>query len=263
AAANIARADRVFKMGGAQAIAALASGTETVPRVDKILGPGNIFVQTAKRMVFGQVGIDTIQGPTEAMLIADDSADPRWCAADILGQAEHDPQAISIMITPSSGLAAQVDREVEQQLKNASRGEILRQALDDNGAIIVVDAIEEAIDLSNLYAPEHLCLMVRDLEKYIPLVKHAGALFLGEASPHVLGDYVAGPSHALPTAGAARFSSALGVNEFLKVTSVIALSSREADSLSDAATVIARAEGLEAHARAVESRGSAGTRQPG
>ena len=254
AAANIARVDRVFKLGGAQAIAALAFGTATVPAVDKIFGPGNVFVQEAKRQVFGVVGIDTIQGPTEAVLVADDSADSEWCAADILAQAEHDPQATSILITTSTRLASDVDNEVEQQLGDASREQILRSSLDANGAIVLIDTIEEAIQLSNLYAPEHLCLLVRDAERYVPLIENAGALFLGEDSPHVLGDYVAGPSHALPTAGAARYSSALSVNDFLKVTSVISLSGVEAVPLIEPAAAIAKSEGFEAHARAVESR---------
>lgn len=260
-AANVAQVDRVFKLGGAQAIAALAFGTASVPAVDKIFGPGNVFIQEAKRQVFGRVGIDTIQGPTEAVLVADDSADPEWCATDILAQAEHDPQASSILISTSSNLAEQVDAEVERQLRDAPREQILRASLDANGAIILVETIESAIDLSNLYAPEHLCLLVEDPEKYVALVQNAGALFLGEDSPHVLGDYVAGPSHALPTAGAARYSSALGVNDFLKVTSVISLSSEEAGPLIEPAAAIARSEGFEAHARAVESRRRSGTRQ--
>ncbi|MEE9198785.1 MAG: histidinol dehydrogenase [Dehalococcoidia bacterium] len=263
AAANIARVDRVFKIGGAQAIAALAFGTETVPRVDKIFGPGNIFVQTAKRLVYGRVGIDTIQGPTEAVLIADDSTDPEWCAADLLAQAEHDPQASSILITPSSNLALRVQREVERQLKGAAREETLRSSLERNGAIIVVDTVEEAIELSNLYAPEHLCLMMRNVREYAPLVKNAGALFLGEHSPHVLGDYVAGPSHVLPTAGAARYSSALGVNDFLKVTSVIALADHEVESLASQGATLARAEGFEAHARSLDLRAASRARGKG
>ena len=254
AAADIARVDRVFKLGGAQAIAAMALGTETVPAVDKIFGPGNVFVQEAKRQVFGTVGIDTIQGPTEAVLVADDSTNPEGCAADILAQAEHDPQATSILITTSARVASEVDNEVERQLGMASRESILRSSLEANGAIILIATIEQAVHLSNLYAPEHLCLLVRDAGRYVSLVENAGALFLGEDSPHVLGDYVAGPSHALPTAGAARYSSALGVNDFLKVTSVVSLSDREAAPLIGPASTIARSEGLEAHARSVESR---------
>ena len=256
AAANIARVGRVFKVGGAQAIAAMAFGTDSMPRVDKIFGPGNIFVQSAKRMVYGEVGIDTIQGPTEAVLIADDSIDPCWCAADILAQAEHDPQASSILITPSLDMARRVEEEVERQLKGAAREEVLRCSLDGNGAIIVVDSVEEAIELSNIYAPEHLCLMVRNAHDYVPLVKNAGALFLGEHSPHVLGDYVAGPSHVLPTAGAARYSSALGINDFLKITSVVSLPERGVQLLASRGATLARAEGFEAHARSLDIRAS-------
>ena len=260
AAARIAEVDRVFKIGGAQAIGAMAFGTEAVPKVDKIFGPGNVFVQTAKKMVFGTVGIDAIQGPTEAVMIADDSVDPRWCAADILAQAEHDIQASSIFITTSPPLASKVEEEVERQLRNAARTDILHQSLDGRGAIILVDTVEEAIELANLYAPEHLCLMVRDAQSYVSLVKNAGAIFLGKYSTHVLGDYVAGPSHVLPTGGAARYSSALGVNDFLKVTSVVSLSGRDVDSLATQGADVARAEGFEAHALALDIRIS---RSPG
>ncbi|MCH7996339.1 MAG: histidinol dehydrogenase [Chloroflexi bacterium] len=256
AAANIARVDRVFKVGGAQAIGALAFGTQTIPRVDKIFGPGNVFVQTAKRMVFGVVGIDTIQGPTEAVTIADDSIDPGWCVADLLAQAEHDPESASILITTSSELARKVAEGVEDKLQGAAREAVMRQSLDRYGAIIVVDTVEAAIELSNLYAPEHLSLCVRDAHDYVPMIKNAGALFLGRHSTHVLGDYVAGPSHALPTGGAARHSSALGINDFLKVTSVIALSSKDAGPLLRHGATIARAEGFEAHALALDVRSS-------
>ena len=254
AAAAIAQVDRVFAIGGAQAIAALAYGTESIPAVDKIFGPGNVFVQTAKRMVFGAVGIDTIQGPTEAVTIADDQVSPSWCAADILAQAEHDPDSVSILITDSPSLAQRVESELSDLRQSSQRLDILTQSMDANGAIIVTETIHQAIDLSNQYAPEHLCLMVQDSEKYADLVRNAGALFLGDHSPHVLGDYVAGPSHALPTAGAARYSSALGVNEFLKSTSIISLSEEESTPLLLHGTRIARQEGFESHARSLEVR---------
>ena len=254
AAVAIARVDRVFAIGGAQAIAALAYGTESIPAVDKIFGPGNVFVQTAKRMVFGTVGIDTIQGPTEAVTIADEHVSPAWCAADILAQAEHDPDSVSILITDSPSLAERVESELSDLRQRSQRLDILTKSMDANGAIIVTDTIEQAIDLANLYAPEHLCLMVQDSERYVHLVKNAGALFLGAHSPHVLGDYVAGPSHALPTAGAARYSSALGVNDFLKSTSIISLSEEESTPLLPHGIEIARQEGFDSHARSLEVR---------
>lgn len=254
ASAAIAGVDRVFAIGGAQAIAALAFGTETLPAVNKIFGPGNIFVQTAKRMVFGAVGVDTIQGPTEAVTIADSHVSPSWCAADILAQAEHDPDSVSILITDSSSLAHRVESELSDLRTRSERLDILTQSMDANGAIIITESIEQAIELSNLYAPEHLCLMVRDPECYVDLVRNAGALFLGDHSPHVLGDYVAGPSHALPTAGAARYSSALGVNEFLKSTSIISFAKEESAPLLHHGIRIAMQEGFDSHARSLEVR---------
>ncbi len=256
AAANMAGVDRVFAMGGAQAIAAMAYGTEAVPRVDKIFGPGNIFVQTAKRMVYGQVGVDTIQGPTEAVVIVDESVDPEWCAADVIAQAEHDSQASSILITTSAYLAEVVEQELERQLSGSPRESISRDSLEQNGAIVVVDKVEEAIELSNLYAPEHLCLMVRDADSFVSMIKNTGAIFIGEHSPHVLGDYVAGPSHALPTGGAARYSSTLGVGDFLKITSMVSLNAEEVKHMAARGAVIARSEGFEAHARALDLRAS-------
>ncbi len=254
AAAAIAGVDRVFAVGGAQAVAALAYGTESIPAVDKIFGPGNVFVQTAKRMVFGSVGIDTIQGPTEAVTVADDHIPPSWCAADILAQAEHDPDSVSILITDSPAFAGRVESELTDLRQRSERLDILTQSMDANGAIIITETIEQAIDLSNLYAPEHLCLMVRNADRYVGLVRNAGALFLGDHSPHVLGDYVAGPSHALPTAGAARYSSALGVNDFLKSMSIISLSEEEAGPLLPHGIEIARQEGFDSHARSLEVR---------
>ena len=254
AAAAIAGVDRVFAIGGAQAIAALAYGTETIPAVDKVFGPGNIFVQTAKRMVFGIVGVDTIQGPTEAVTIADEHVSPAWCAADILAQAEHDPDSVSILITDSPSLADRVQTQLSDLRQRSDRLDILTRSMDANGAIIVTDTIEQAIDLANLYAPEHLCLMVNNADSYIDLVRNAGALFIGDHSPHVLGDYVAGPSHALPTAGAARYSSALGVNDFLKSTSIISLSEEDSAALLPHGIEIARQEGFDSHARSLEVR---------
>jgi len=254
AAAQLAKVDRIFKIGGAQAIAALALGTASVPRVDKICGPGNIFVQEAKRRVYGAVDIDAFQGPSEAVIIADDEADPAICAADLLAEAEHDPLSASILITTSSTLADEVQREAEKQLRDIERQEIAQEALERNGAVVVVSSIEEAIDLANSYAPEHLCLMVRDPEQYLSRISNAGAIFLGESSSHVMGDYIAGPSHVLPTGGTARFSSPLSVHDFLKVTSLVALTEEETKALAPKAATIARAEKLIAHARAVELR---------
>lgn len=254
ASAAIAGVDRVFAVGGAQAIAALAFGTETIPAVDKIFGPGNVFVQTAKRMVFGAVGVDTIQGPTEAVTIADDHVSPSWCAADILAQAEHDPDSVSILITDSPSLARRVESQLSDLISRSERTDTLAQSMEANAAIIITQSIERAIELSNLYAPEHLCLMVRDSERYVDLVRNAGALFLGDHSPHVLGDYVAGPSHALPTAGAARYSSALGVNEFLKSMSIISFTREESAPLLHHGIRIARQEGFDSHARSLEIR---------
>ncbi len=253
-AADIAQVDRVFKVGGAQAIAALAFGTQSVPRVDKICGPGNIFVVLAKKMVFGVVDIDGLAGPSETVILADDSASPSLCAADLLAQAEHDVLSSSILITTSSKLAEEVDKEVERQLRGLERRTIASQSWQQRGRIIVVKDMEQAIELVNLHAPEHLSLMVRHAPSYVDRIRNVGAIFIGESSPETLGDYVAGPSHVLPTGGSARFSSPLGVYDFLKSTSVIALSDSELEALGPAAATIARAEGLTAHARAVEQR---------
>ena len=252
-AADIAEVNRIFKVGGAQAIAALAFGTESIPKVDKICGPGNIFVTLAKKMVYGAVDIDGLQGPSEIVVVADEMADPSICAADLLAQAEHDPLASVILITTSSELANQVDKEIETQLESLKRRSIAAQAVD-KGMIVIVNSIDEAIELVNLYAPEHLSLMVPDASSLIPRVRSAGGIFVGGDSPVVLGDYVAGPSHVLPTGGSARFSSPLGVEDFLKVTNIVALNKAVMRELSQAAIVIARAEGLDAHAQAIEKR---------
>jgi histidinol dehydrogenase len=244
----------VFKIGGAQAIAALAFGTESIPRVDKVCGPGNIFVILAKKMLFGIVNIDGLPGPTETMILADDSADPAFCAADLLAQAEHDVLASAILITTSSEMAEQVDHEVRRQLKSLKRRDIASESLSERGYIIVADNMARAIDLVNFYAPEHLSLMVEDAPSYVKKIRNAGTIFTGESSAETLGDYVAGPSHVIPTGGTARFSSPLGVSDFLKLTTVINLSDEDLEALGPAAATIAKAEGLSAHARAVEVR---------
>jgi histidinol dehydrogenase len=252
-AADIAKVNRVFRIGGAQAIAALAFGTESIPSVDKICGPGNIFVTTAKKTVYGTVGIDGLEGPSELVIVADEKANPTLCAADLLAQAEHDPLASVILITTSTDLADQVDKEIETQLKKLKRGATARSAVA-TGVLAIVDNIEQAIELVNLFAPEHLSLMTSDPATLVSNVRNAGCIFLGDNSPVVLGDYVAGPSHVLPTGGSARFGSPLGVADFLKVTNMIALDVPAMRQLSPAAVVIAEAEGLDAHARAVERR---------
>jgi len=260
-AADIAKVDRVFKLGGAQAIAALAFGTQSIPKVDKLCGPGGLFVILAKRMVYGVVDIDGLAGPTETVILADDSAPPDLCAADLLAQAEHDVLASAILITTSSRLAQEVSKEVTRQLKGLERADIARQSVEERGKIIVVTDIDQAIELVNLYAPEHLSLMVRHASSYLDKIRHAGGIFVGESSPEALGDYVAGPSHVMPTGGSARFSSPLGVSDFLKLTSVVCLSEEDLKALGDVAATIARAEGLTAHAHAVEARLKKGRRR--
>jgi histidinol dehydrogenase len=253
-AADIAGVDGVFRAGGAQAIAAFAHGTETIPKVDKIFGPGNIWVAIAKREVFGITGIDALYGPTETVVVADEFADAAICAADLLAQAEHDEIASPILITPSANLAERVSIEVENQIKNLERESVARAAFENRGGAVIAASLEEAIDLANIYAPEHLCLLVRDGWRYAPQVRNAGGLFVGESSPEALGDYIAGPSHVMPTGGSARYASPLGVNDFMKVTSLIAVDAAVTQELAGAAAIIARAEGLTAHARALELR---------
>lgn len=253
-AADIARVDRIFSVGGAQAIAALAFGTSSVPRVDKICGPGNIFVVLAKKLVYGAVGIDGLQGPSEVLIIADETASPEYCAADILAQAEHDPLASAVLVTSSRHLADEVNRELEQQLKVLPRQAIIAESLESQGMIAVVASLDEAIELANLYAPEHLCLMVDNAASYVERLANAGCIVVGRNSTVVLGDYVAGPSHVLPTGGTARFSSPLNVADFVKLTNLVNLDTASLKELGPAASSIARAEGLEAHARAVEKR---------
>jgi len=253
-AADIAGVNRIFCVGGAQAIAAMAYGTETVPKVDKICGPGNVFVMLAKKLVLGAVSIDALQGPSEILVVADEYANASYCAADLLAQAEHDPLAQAILITNSLDKSTEIKGELLEQLKNLPRGKIASESLKRNGAIILVDSIEEAIDLANLYAPEHLELMLRKPERYINKIMNAGCVFLGSYSTEPIGDYVAGPSHALPTGGTARFSSPLNILDFMKVIDVVQIKKPGLRKLSVAATTIARAEGLEAHARAIEKR---------
>jgi histidinol dehydrogenase len=254
AAAYIAGVNKVFSIGGAQAIAAMAYGTRSVPVVDKICGPGNIFVMLAKKQVYGAVDIDGLQGPSEILVIADATASAADCAADMLAQAEHDTMAQCIMITTSAGVAEATLKEIESQLKSLERQAILRESLDRNGAIIVVDDIMQAIRLSNLYAPEHLCLMLQNAAGYIEHIRHAGCIFTGYRPTVVMGDYVAGPSHALPTSGTARFSSPLGVMDFVKYTNVVDIDAGMYQELGTVAQTLARAEGLTAHASAVKMR---------
>jgi len=253
-AADIAAVDGIFRAGGAQGIAALAFGTETIPSVNKICGPGNIFVTLAKKAVHGLVGIDGIFGPTETVVVADDGADPGLCAADLLAQAEHDALASPILITTSSALTQAVMGELEQQLASLDRADIARTALEGRGLAIVVGTLEEALALANQYAPEHLCLEVRDGTRYLEQVTNAGSVFVGALSAEAIGDYTAGPSHVMPTSGSARFASPLGVQDFLKVTSVVSLDEASLAELGPAAAAIARAEGLTAHAQAIERR---------
>jgi histidinol dehydrogenase len=239
----------IYRVGGAQGIAALAFGTETIPRVDKITGPGNRYVAAAKRLVFGVVGIDSIAGPSEVVIIADDNANPRYIAADLLAQAEHDEDASAILLTTSDRLAQEVDGELTTQLTNLARSGIIEKSLAEYGAIIVVDDMGEACELVNELVPEHLQIMARDAEHIASGVRNAGAIFFGDYSPEVVGDYLAGPNHVLPTARAARFSSALGVNDFILRTSMVNYSAAELRRAAPTIAALARAEGLEAHAQ--------------
>jgi histidinol dehydrogenase len=253
AAAGIAGVDRVFSIGGAQAVAALAFGTETVPAVDKICGPGNIYVTLAKKMVYGLVGIDGLYGPSEVIIIADETANTGYVAADLLAQAEHG-NASAIFITTSRKTAESVNRELTGQIEELQRKKIAADSLDKKGLIAVVETVDEAIELANLYAPEHLCLVVKNAASYIKKVSNAGCLFVGENAIEALVDYVAGPSHVLPTEGTARFGSGLNILDFVKLISLVQTGAEDIKRLGGAASIIARAEGLDAHARAVEKR---------
>jgi histidinol dehydrogenase len=250
AVAYLAGVDALYRVGGAQAIAALAFGTESIPRVDKIVGAGNIFVTLAKQQVFGQVGLDGLAGPTETAVVADDSASPTWVAADLLAQAEHDVLATAILLTPSRALAEAVQVQVSRQIESRGRAEVIATSLAGQGGIVVTQDIAEAVCLADEFAPEHLCLSVRDPQKWAGQIKHAGGLFLGERSFEVLGDYVAGPSHVMPTGGTARFASPLNVLDFVRITNVVALDEATASGLSKHAARIAQAEALDSHAQA-------------
>ena len=258
AAAKIAGTGQIFKIGGAQAVAALAYGTETVPRVDKIVGHGGIFVATAKRKVFGQVAIDMIAGPSEILVLADGKSDAAWVAADLLSQAEHDVLASPVLVTDSQELARAVQAEVERQLELLPRREVARRAVDDNGKIIVTDDLEKAVEAANLIAPEHLELCVDDPFALLPRVKNAGSIFLGRSAPEALGDYFAGPNHTLPTSGTARFSSPLSVDDFVKKSSFLYYDQAALSPVAERIAEFARREGLEAHARSVLIRNEKG-----
>ncbi len=254
AAAAIAGVDRVFTLGGAQAVAALAYGTDTVPAVDKIVGPGNIYVAAAKRQVFGQVGIDMIAGPSEILVICDGSTPADWVAMDLFSQAEHDENAQSIVLCPDAAYLDSVAESLARLLPEMERSEIIRSSLEQRGAMILTRDIEDAVAISNQLAPEHLELSVRDPEALLPLIRHAGAIFMGPYTTETLGDYCAGPNHVLPTARTARFSSPLGVYDFQKRSSVIHCSAEGVQSLGRIASVLARSEQLTAHARSAELR---------
>lgn len=254
AAAYIAGVDEVYKIGGAQAIAAMAYGTKLIPKVDKIVGPGNIFVALAKREVFGSVGIDSIAGPSEILIVADETANPRWVAADLLSQAEHDEIASGVLVTNSMFLAKKVKEEIKNHYDVLSRKAILDKSLPTYCKIIVVKTIEDAIEISNSIAPEHLELALKEPFNYLSKVKNAGAIFLGHYTPEALGDYMAGANHVLPTSGTARFFSPLGVNDFLKKSSIISFNAEAFEKLSNKVSKFARAEGLDAHALSVEVR---------
>jgi len=245
---------RAFQIGGAQAIAALAFGTESVPKVNKIVGPGNIFVTLAKREVFGIVGIDGIAGPTEAVILADKTANPELIASDLLAQAEHDYLSIPILITTSSELAGMVKNSIEEQLPKLSRAEKALYAIENNGGIILVDNIAEAVSIVNNFAPEHLSIVMKNQEEIVTQIKNSGGIFIGESSCEVMGDYVAGPSHVMPTGGAAKFSSPLSVLDFLKITSLVALDKETVKTLAPVAEVLARKENLTAHSEAARRR---------
>ena len=254
AAAAVAGVDRVFTIGGAQAVAGLAYGTESVPPVDKIVGPGNIYVATAKRMVFGTVGIDMIAGPSEILVVCDGKTDPDWIAMDLFSQAEHDEDAQAILITTDAEFADRVNESIERQILEMPRAEIIKESMTNRGLIIVADDIDDALEVANYIAPEHLELSIDNAMEAAKKMRHAGAIFVGRYTSEALGDYCAGPNHVLPTSRTARFSSPLGVYDFQKRSSLIACSSEAASELGKTASVLARGEGLVAHARAAEYR---------
>lgn len=254
AACHICGIEKAFKVGGASAVAAMAYGTETIPKVDVITGPGNIFVATAKKLVFGEVHIDMIAGPSEIGILADSSAKPKYLAIDLLSQAEHDEMASSIMITIDEEVAKQTSDEVEKYLETLSREKIARKSIEDRGAIIVASSMDEAIELMNEIAPEHLEVMTANSFELLPKIKHAGAIFLGENTPEPIGDYIAGPNHTLPTGSTAKFYSPLNVENFLKKSSIINFSKQAIDELGEACALLADTEGLTAHAKSVRVR---------
>ena len=253
-AADIAGVDKIYKIGGAQAVAALAFGTESIPRVDKITGPGNIYVANAKREVFGHVGIDMVAGPSEVLVIADDTADPRYVAADLLSQAEHDPLAAAILVTDSAKLADAVDAELARQTALLPRREVVEQSLSAYGTIVVAPTMADCADIANQIAPEHLELSVAEPYALLPLIENAGAIFMGHYSPEPLGDYFAGPNHVLPTSGTARFFSPLNGDDFVKKSSLICCSRAELEKVADQVILLAQQEGLDAHANSVAIR---------
>jgi histidinol dehydrogenase len=254
AAAAVAGVDRVFAVGGAQAVAALAYGTETIPPVDKIVGPGNIYVATAKRMVYGTVGIDMIAGPSEILVVCDGKTDPDWIAVDLFSQAEHDEDAQSILVSPDKGFLDQVEQAMERLMAEMPREQIIRTSLEGRGALIHVTSMDEAVEVANHIAPEHLELSVDEPEAMAARIRHAGAIFMGRYTAEALGDYCAGPNHVLPTSRTARFSSPLGVYDFQKRSSLIHCSATGASTLGRTASTLARGEGLVAHARSAEYR---------
>lgn len=254
AAAAISDVDRVFTIGGAQAVAALAYGTETVPQVDKIVGPGNIFVATAKRHVYGTVGIDMIAGPSEILVVCDGKTDPDWIAMDLFSQAEHDEDAQAILVSPDADFVEAVAQSIEKLLPTMPRQDIIRKALEARGALITVDTMEQAVEMINLIAPEHLELSVEDPDALLPGIRHAGAIFMGRYTAEALGDYCAGPNHVLPTSRTARFSSPLGVYDFVKRSSLIKVSEAGAQTLGKVAATLADGEGLPAHAQSARYR---------
>ena len=254
AAASIAGVDRIFKVGGAQAVAALAYGTESIPKVDKIVGPGNAFVAEAKKQVFGQVSIDMIAGPSEILIVADGASDPRHLAADLLSQAEHDKLASAVLVTDSEALALAVQAELEVQIPQLERSEIARASIDNNGKIIVAEDLMQAIDIANEIAPEHLELCVDNPFDYLDAIRHAGSIFMGRNCPEALGDYFAGPNHTLPTSGTARFSSPLGVDDFIKKTQFTYYTRSALEKVAEDVAYFARQEGLTAHAKSAVIR---------
>jgi histidinol dehydrogenase len=262
AAAKVAGVETVYRAGGAQAIGAMAYGTASLPKVDKIVGPGNIFVTLAKRQVYGLVDIDGLPGPTETLVIADGDANPALVAADLLAQAEHDTMASAILVTPSRALAEAVQLEIARQIESLDRAEIIAESLRHQGGAVICAGLAEAVALSNLYAPEHLCLHVQDPWGLVGQVKNAGGVFLGEHAYEVLGDYTAGPTHVMPTMGTARFASPLSVRDFTKIISLFGLDSNEAAAIAPAAQILAEAEGLGAHAAAVKRRMGRGRQVP-